>query len=279
MYTVKNIFIECACQFPNSVGNLRALIAHCCNQDVSWTFEHSNMPLSQNVYDLIKQGADALHRGVPFARIKGYKEFFGLDFTIANTLEPRPETELIVDSVLENYQGGAASVLDLGVGSGCILLSILHHATQMTGVGVDIDAAALATASLNAQKLCLSERVSFIQTCMRQFCFSEKFHYITSNPPYIPSNEISSLDDNVIHYDPRQSLDGGEDGLSYYRDIFNIAPLLLNDRGILVVEIGHNQYDAIKKIALWDVRCCLIKVQKDLQGFDRCLIFRYNIEN
>lgn len=182
----------------------------------------------------------------PVARILGHKEFWGLDLRLSEaTLVPRPDTETIVAAALEIVRSDSAAmnprrIADIGTGSGAILLALLSELPTATGFGTDISAAALETAWLNAQKLGLSERASFIQ-CDYATALSGPFDIIVSNPPYIRSADIAVLDRDVRDHDPRLALDGGTDGLDAYREITPQAAALLAPGGVLIFEVGHDQ--------------------------------------
>ena len=180
----------------------------------------------------------------PVARILGRKEFWGLDFELsAATLVPRPDTETVIEAALEFFQNSRASavrIADIGTGSGAILLALLSEFPEATGVGTDISAEALATAELNARRFDLAGRASFVQ-CDYAAALSGPFDLIVSNPPYIPSSHIATLDHDVRDHDPILALDGGTDGLDAYRAIIPQAAALLGPGGVLIVETGHDQ--------------------------------------
>lgn len=182
----------------------------------------------------------------PVARILGHKEFWGLDLRLSDaTLIPRPDTETIVAAALEVLASNACAtkalrIADIGTGSGAILLALLSELTDATGVGTDISMAALATAELNAQRLGLVGRASFVQ-CDYTAALSGPFDLIVSNPPYIRSADIATLDRDVRDHDPHLALDGGTDGLDAYRAIAPGAAALLAPDGVLIFEVGHDQ--------------------------------------
>lgn len=189
----------------------------------------------------------------PVARILGRKEFWGLDLLISEaTLVPRPDTETVVEAALEIlrsdlYAIKASRIADIGTGSGAILLALLSELPEATGVGTDISAAALATAEINGQRLGLSSRASFVR-CDYAAGLSGPFDLIVSNPPYIRSAEVATLDPDVRDHDPRLALDGGADGLTAYRTIAMQAADLLAGRGFLIFEVGYDQSAAVSEI-------------------------------
>lgn len=181
----------------------------------------------------------------PVARILGHKEFWGLDFQLSTaTLVPRPDTETVVEAALEilrsNSGTRALRIADIGTGSGAILLALLSEFPEATGIGTDISAAALTTAALNARRLGLASRASFVQ-CEYAAALSGPFDLIVSNPPYIRSSDIAALDRDVRDHDPHLALDGGADGLDAYRAIIPQAAALLGPDGVLIVETGYDQ--------------------------------------
>ena len=184
--------------------------------------------------------------GEPVARILGRKEFWGLPLRLSPaTLVPRPDTETVVEAALEilraeSRRDAPLRVADLGTGSGAILLALLSELPNAFGVGTDISVAALQTARDNARQLGFLARAAFV-ACDYAAALSRPFDLIVSNPPYICSEHIPSLDGEVRDYDPHRALDGGIDGLAAYRRIAPEATRLLAPGGALVVEVGHGQ--------------------------------------
>lgn len=216
--------------------------------------------------------------GEPVARILGAKEFWGLRFALSPaTLVPRPDTETVVEAALaaigEPCKREPLRIADLGTGSGAILLALLHECPFASGIGTDIDRQALETASANATTLGLESRVTFILTDFNT-ALNETFDLVVSNPPYIATRDIDSLAREVRDYDPRRALDGGADGLDAYRTIARQAPDMLNDRGVLIVEIGIGQASAVKSILTATGSLDIEATRHDLAGIPRALSFR-----
>jgi len=184
--------------------------------------------------------------GEPVARILGLKEFWGLPFRLSTeTLVPRPDTETVVELALEMLRAmphstGPARIADIGTGSGAILLSLLSELPDAIGVGTDISAAALMTASQNAAELGMTSRAGFV-ACNYAAALLCGFDLIVSNPPYIRSTDVAGLAVEVRDHDPHRALDGGADGLTAYRDLIPEAARLLKHGGALVVEAGIGQ--------------------------------------
>jgi len=213
----------------------------------------------------------------PVARILGRKEFWSLDLRISEaTLVPRPDTETAVAAALECLRNnprvaGAIRIADIGTGSGAILLALLSECPNATGVGTDISPAALEIAALNAQRLGLADRASFVQ-CDYATALSGAFDVIVSNPPYIRSADIATLEQDVRDHDPHLALDGGADGLDAYRAILSQAVRLLAPGGALVFEVGHDQAVPVSEmihaagLALWGAP------RTDLSGVQRAVV-------
>jgi release factor glutamine methyltransferase len=205
----------------------------------------------------------------PVTKILGAREFYGRMFHVtSDVLDPRGDTETIIDLCLEKK---AQRVLDLGVGSGAILLTLLAEWPQATGVGADLSNAALSVAEGNATALGVHARSEFIQS--RWFeKLAGKFDLIVSNPPYIPSRDIAGLERDVRDYDPHLALDGGVDGLDCYRAIAGSASHFLGQNGRIVLEIGWGQQDDVVQIfTTQGFRCDAMRA--DLSGIARALQF------
>lgn len=213
--------------------------------------------------------------GEPVARILGEKEFYGLSFRLSpDTLAPRPETELIVDEALKIFDDEERpfSLLDLGAGSGCILLAILHQRPMGRGVAVDRALGAMRTARDNAARLGLDAQARFVVSDWGS-CLAGGFDLVVSNPPYIATGEIAGLPREVARHDPLLALDGGADGMDAYRAILSDLDRLLRPDGVAIFEIGHDQGVAIATLAAAHGLACE-PVRRDLAGRDRVAILR-----
>ena len=211
----------------------------------------------------------------PLSRIAGVREFWGLQFTLSpDTLDPRPETETLVEAVLARLpeRDRACRFLDLGTGTGCLLLALLSEYPAATGLGVDKASGAVETAARNAERLCLGRRAEFaVGDWARDV--TGRFDAVVSNPPYIVSGEMESLPLEVRDYDPALALDGGLDGLSAYWRIARDLPRLLAPGGCFACEIGAGQQDAVAAI-LAGQGLIVEAVVPDLAGIPRCVVAR-----
>lgn len=210
----------------------------------------------------------------PVARIIGEREFWSLPFGLNEaTLEPRPDSETLVEVALKHLRRKTAPyILDLGTGTGCLLLSILHELPTATGVGIDVAPRAIEQAQRNTERLGLSSQVNFKLGNWLDG-ITETFDAIVSNPPYIPSGDISALMPEVRDHDPMRALDGGDDGLAAYRHLIPQLQQFLKPEGFVIFEVGINQAEAVAGLChtsgLIDV-----SVHKDLGGIDRCVTAR-----
>ncbi len=221
--------------------------------------------------------AFALRRlaGEPVFRIIGEREFWGLPFTLsAATLEPRPDSETIVEAALESLaerRQEPFSLLDLGTGTGCLLISVLSECHLATGLGIDLSLEACETARHNAVVNGVSDRAVFQQASWTTG-LDRHFDLILSNPPYIPKGEIATLDASVRDHDPALALDGGDDGLAPYRIFARTLPDVLAPRGTVVLEIGAGQEADV--IALMTEGGFVWRgSRRDLGGHARAVIF------
>ena len=213
--------------------------------------------------------------GEPLQYITGHQEFYGLDFEVNHdVLIPRPETELLVETALGliGDSDSAPSICDVGTGSGCIIISLLHERQKARGLAIDISTAAVRLALRNAIRHQVSERTSFMVadgfTAFRKNKVS--FDLIVSNPPYIVDRDFPELQREVREHEPRMALTSGDDGLTMIRRLLNEAPLFLVDSGYMLFEIGYDQRVAVEQLIdaqVWTV----VAVRNDLQGIPRAV--------
>ena len=240
---------------------------------------HEDVRLEPAHMQTLSSVVDRRRSGEPISRIRGKREFYGLDFAIdPSTLDPRADSEVIVDTardIADAMNKPALSLVDFGTGSGCLLLSTLYHVPHATGIGVDIQEKAVHMATLNAASLGLADRSSFINTSWDQG-MEGQFDLILSNPPYIPKGDLADLMDEVKYYDPVQALDGGHDGLDAWSVLAPIFKSRLAPHGAVIVEIGQGQHDDVT--ALMQHEGLMLDEQRcDLAGIIRCLVFTHQI--
>ena len=255
----------------------RVLVSGLLGLDLTALVLQVDRPINRPDLDRVQPAAGRRCAGEPVHRILGSREFYGLDLRVSSaTLEPRPDTEVLVDTVLAIGRDivartGACRILDLGTGTGAICLALLAYIAEASAGATDISCEALAVARTNAERLGLAGRFDFRQSNWFEFV-DGSFDLIVSNPPYIRSAEIAGLDHEVRAFDPILALDGGADGLNAYRAIARDAARHLRAGGRIAVEIGYDQRQAVA--SLFDERgfACLSEV-KDLGGCDRVLVF------
>ena len=208
----------------------------------------------------------------PIAYITNKKSFWSSEFFVTkDTLIPRPDTELIIEKVLKITKNKESlRILDIGIGSGCILLSILKEKKNFYGTGIDISKKCLKISKINAINLKVDQRLKLIKTDVDKF-ISSKYDLIVSNPPYIVKKKLKYLDRDVVKYEPTQALNGGVDGLSEIRKVINKSSELIKKKGKLILEISFDQKN--KVINLLNKKGFYINnTYKDLADNDRCIV-------
>ena len=249
----------------------RLLLEELCGTDRNDLLVHGDRPVTEQQENSYVNYIELRSRHIPLQHITGYQEFMGLRFKVTpDVLIPRQDTETLVEEVLKNLHDGMR-ILDLCTGAGCILLSLLRYSNDCVGIGADLSKKALKVAEENAGSLGLT--AEFVQGDLFE-PVTGKFEIIVSNPPYIPSNVIPTLMEEVREHDPLMALDGKEDGLYFYREIIGQASEYLYPGGMLFLEIGCEQAEAVtelmKNAGYRDVTVC-----KDLAGHDRVVSGRY----
>ena len=208
----------------------------------------------------------------PIAYLLNKKFFWNSEFYVnKNTLIPRPDTEIILEQILKftknkNY----LNILDIGVGSGCILLSVLKERKNFYGTGIDISRNSLDICKINAKKLLLERRVKFFKSDVDKFAIG-KYDLIVSNPPYIKTSDLKYLESDVLKFEPKLALDGGLDGLSVIRKVIKKSSELLKKNGKFILEIGFDQKNKVIKL-LNNKGFYINSTVKDLANNDRCII-------
>ena len=231
--------------------------------------------INQDIEDKFYKLAAKRNEGYPLQYITNSQEFMGLDFYVQEgVLIPRPDTETLVETVInmakDKYNNQKIKILDLGTGSGAIAISLAYYLKNSFVTAIDISDIAVETTNINKKKHNLNN-IKVIKGNIFEDIIDEKFHIIVSNPPYIERDTISSLQEEVSVYEPRTALDGGWDGLEYYRRIVELFAKLHEKNGALVVEIGCEQKNSVEKIFGNLKLFKEIKAYQDLSGKDRVL--------
>ncbi len=246
----------------------RLLLEQVCGTDHNTLLVHGEREVSEQEQQAYETAVARRSQRIPLQQITGRQNFMGLDFQVnEHVLIPRQDTEILVEEVLRELQDGMR-VLDLCTGSGCILISLLHYSNWCQGVGAEISPQALEIARRNGAALLGQEKqCSFIESDLFDRV-EGRFDIIVSNPPYIRREVIDTLMPEVKEHEPRLALDGGEDGLDFYRRIIGESPAYLNGGGRLYLEIGCDQGDAVQELLL-EKGFREVNVVQDYAGLDR----------
>jgi len=273
---------------PEARRESGSLLAHVLSRDRTFILSHADDSISEEQLERFRSSLEWRARGKPLQYITGHQEFFGLDFEVTgDVLIPRPETELLVETALKlvSNSGAAPLICDVGTGSGCIAITLLHELQKLhnrpdaRAVAIDISEPALAIARRNAARYLLTERISFVVSD----CFAaldhpnhgkprnedrQLFDLIVSNPPYVTDSAISDLQREVRDFEPRLALEAGADGLSIISRLLGEAGAFLKIGGHLLFEIGFDQQKAVEQLIdrnVWK----LVGMHSDLQGIPR----------
>lgn len=251
----------------------RLILAHAIEADVARVIGYPEQPVPDPArYDALIARRAARE---PLSHLTGRREFWSLDFEVGPAvLDPRADSETLVEAVLDAVPDHEASLrlLDFGTGSGCLLLALLHALPNATGLGVDRAPEAVAVARRNAVRLGLAGRARFAVGDWGA-AITGNFHVIVSNPPYIPTGEIPELQPEVARYDPAGALDGGADGLDSYRVLAGDIVRLLRAGGVAALEFGLGQGAAVA--AIFEGKGLIYQgIRADLAGIDRCILMR-----
>lgn len=251
----------------------RLLVAEALGTDPSAVLAYPERPMPPEAASRLDSMVARRRAREPLSRILGRREFWSLEFALSpDTLDPRGDTETLVEAALARLPDHKAAlrILDLGTGTGCLLLALLSELPASFGVGVDIAPGAAATARKNAGRFGLAGRAAFLAADW-DGALGAAFDLVVSNPPYIETAAIAGLQPEVVLHDPRRALDGGPDGLGFYRRLARRCPSLLRPGGIGVFELGEGQAGAVS--ALMEAEGLTIsEVRPDLAGIPRCLV-------
>ena len=254
------------------------LLAHTLNVGRLYLYINPEQTISQEQVDDYNKLIERRTNHEPTAYILGHREFMDLDLIVnEDVLIPRPETEVLVESVIDhlNDNTGIIKIADIGTGSGAIAISLAKSLSGAAVEAVDISEKAINVARLNIGKYNLLGRITVHLGDLLSPLNGKKFNAIVSNPPYIPSRVIDTLQAEVKDYEPSTALDGGMDGLDFYRRLFSESPKFLIDGGFLAVEIGFDQAESVKKLAEAEGQFKDIEIIKDLSKNDRVIIAKY----
>ena len=248
------------------------LLSKVLNKKREYLFLNNKQNLSNDLLDQFKALLNRRKQKEPIAYILNHKEFWKNSFYVdKNVLIPRPDTEILIEEVMKIYnKDRRLSVLDIGTGSGCIIISLLKDRPKFKGTAIDISKRALNIAKYNAKIHHLSNRIKFYKSSVDNF-FKGKYDLIVSNPPYINSLKLKYLEKDILGYEPIQALKGGVDGFSVFNKIVRMSSKLLKKGGKLVLEIGFDQKREMIKLLMKE-NFFLNKTVKDLSGKDRCVI-------
>ena len=252
-----------------------SLLAHVLDRDRGFVIAHAGDSLADAQYHDFRRLISRRIVGEPLQYITGHREFFKLDFEVSpDVLIPRPETELIVEAALELCKDDPApSIADIGTGSGCIAISVLHELPAAAAVASDVSPAALKVAQRNAERHGVQERLTLVESdCFAAVGLTKPFSLIASNPPYVSEAELKGVP-REVRFEPRAALAGGPDGLSMIRRLLSEGRPFIRKGGHLVFEIGFGQSEPIEKLIdrrVWK----LIEIRKDLQGIPRTFVLQ-----
>ena len=262
---------------PEARREAGSFVAHILKRDRSFIIGHAEDPISPEQLELFRVATERRAKGEPLQYITGHQEFFGLDFEVSgDVLIPRPETELLIETALTltNSGDGPLLICDVGTGSGCIAVTLLHELPRARAVAIDISPAAIDVAQRNAERNAVSDRIDFVVSD----CFvtlqtagnsSPLFDLIVSNPPYIPVGEFEGLQREVRDFEPRSALVAGIDGLSVIRRLLTEAAAYTKPGGHFLFEIGFEQSVAVEHLVSTMSAWKLLGIHKDLQGIPR----------
>ena len=242
-----------------------SLLAFALNKTTTFLIAHPEYELNTTETAIFEDNVKRRLNREPFQYIVGHQEFYGLDFEVSpDVLIPRPETEILVEEAIKVLGGGdKPRFCEIGVGSGCILISILHNVKNATAVGIDISPKALAVAIRNGAIHQVDDRTRLLEGDVFD-AVSERFDLIVSNPPYIPAADMPVLQREVVGFEPHNALAGGSDGLEVVRRIVLDSPEHLTRQGVLLIEIGFRQSDAVAGLldpSIWDLPEFLVDLQ------------------
>ena len=261
-------------KIPTHILDSELLLSKTLNKSREEILVNLDIKVDQNQISIFQEYLNRRSKNEPIAYILEEKEFWSEKFIVnKDTLIPRPETELLVNKLIEIFKNKKISILDIGTGSGCIIISLLNNLKQSKGVGIDISKKALIMAKKNSLKFESKNRVKFFNKSLQNI-FDKKFDLIVSNPPYIKKKDLKNLSDDIKKYEPRIALDGGNDGLDLIEKIIYKSKEILKLNGMLALEIGNEQIKRVSK-TLIDNNFRIKHVIKDYKTNIRCILANY----
>ena len=261
-------------KIPSFILDSEILLSRTLNQSREEILINLDQKIKEKDILIFKEYLFRRSKNEPIAYILGEKEFWSKKFEVnKHTLIPRPETELLVDELIKIYGKKNISILDVGTGSGCIVISLLSSLKQSVGIGVDISKDAILVAKKNAFKHKLNKRIKFYNKSLEDLFFN-RFDLIVSNPPYVEKKNIKNLSDDIKKYEPRMALNGGNDGLDLIKKVIYKSRKILKIKGMLALEIGNEQFKKVSKILI-DNNFRIRQVIKDYKKNVRCVLANY----
>ena len=261
-------------KIPSYILDSELLLSKTLNKPREKILTNLDANIEKKIFNIYKKYLIRRSKNEPVAYIFGEKEFWRKSFMVnKHTLITRPETELLVYGLLKIFNKKKISVLDIGNGSGCIIVSLLTNLKQSVGIGIDISKKAILMAKKNVVRHKLNNRIKLINRSFENV-FDKKFDLIVSNPPYIEKKAIKNLSEDIKKYEPRMALDGGNDGLDLVKKVIYKSKNILKIKGVLALEIGNEQIKKVSKI-LTDNNFRIRNVIKDYKNNVRCIIAYY----
>ncbi|RKD30882.1 peptide chain release factor N(5)-glutamine methyltransferase [Thermohalobacter berrensis] len=279
----KGIYILLENNISNPQLDVELLLSYTLNVDKVYIYTHRDEEVSNESVDNFLKLIDRRKQGYPLQYILKKQEFMGLDFCIEEgVLIPRQDTEVLVEKIINIVNNGhfkdrkVINIVDIGVGSGAISLSLVHYLEKAHVYSIDIDNKAIEITRKNSVRLGLEDKITLLKgnlfSPLTPLNLENKIDIIVSNPPYIPSQDIDTLQVEVAKYEPRKALDGGIDGLDFYRKIIPESIKYLRKDGVLAFEIGYNQGNEVANLIKESGSFKGVEVIKDLAGLDRAVL-------
>ena len=258
-------------RIPSHILDSEILLSKTLNKSREEILVNLDKNINEKKILLFKEYLKRRSKNEPIAYILGEKEFWSKKFKVSkDTLIPRPETELLVDKLLKIYRGKKISILDIGTGSGCIIISLISELNKSVGTGIDTSKKAIMIAKNNATKYNLSNRIKFLNKSFQNLV-DKRYDLIVSNPPYIEHKDIKNLSDDIKKFEPRMALDGGNDGLDLIKKVIYKSKYILKVNGLLALEIGNEQIKKVSNILI-DNKFRINEVIKDYKDNVRCVL-------